>query len=451
MKDNLWSPVRLWAPARRSTVSAPHLPLSSRQRDAAVETSQTTAYEVKIIPVNLIDDSGPDPSRQGKPNKEKDQELARSVRSHKCLFHPVGVRPVEGTDRYELIFGRRRLRAVREILKLGEIEAKIFTGITDADAEMAAIDENLWQKPLSKVEYYAALAKWSKLYEAKHPETKGYRAGAIASKKVRAERKAQGSGSPPGMSARSTSQGDCHAADPASPGLEPNEEPAPSRAEALASATGQSKSSAGRDIRVAESFNAEQLAAMDARGLTKTDLYTLAKIKNDEERSWAVNLAASGMEVEEAIATARRKAAESETGKKPAAGQTGNDRPDDTQTHAEWIAKYCRRLRDRLGANTAAFDRSAALYRDTMKERKAFKKNTERAVAKSVDGSGSTKRRGLARMIDQLCALNHPRDWHVCGACNGSGQKNPAVCIGGPSPCENCRGEGFKLSWESPR
>ena len=81
-------------------------------------------------------------------SQEKIEELARSIRE-KGVIQPVLVRAV-AEDRYELIAGERRLRAVKH-LGLSEIPA-IVRRVADADLLEISIIENIQREELNPIE-----------------------------------------------------------------------------------------------------------------------------------------------------------------------------------------------------------------------------------------------------------------------------------------------------------
>ncbi|MCA1686928.1 MAG: ParB N-terminal domain-containing protein, partial [Planctomycetia bacterium] len=85
----------------------------------------------RVIPLSQIDLPGG--GYQAAPyNPTTARRIAESVRAV-GLLQPVGVRPVAGTDRFELIFGRHRVGAYRDVLKEEGIEAIVFDSFDDAD------------------------------------------------------------------------------------------------------------------------------------------------------------------------------------------------------------------------------------------------------------------------------------------------------------------------------
>ncbi len=89
--------------------------------------------------------------------KEKIEELAQSIKE-KGVIQPVLVRAIEG-DRYELIAGERRLRAVQH-LGLEEIPA-IVRRVADADVLEMAIIENIQREDLNAIEEAKAYRRLS--------------------------------------------------------------------------------------------------------------------------------------------------------------------------------------------------------------------------------------------------------------------------------------------------
>ena len=81
-------------------------------------------------------------------SEEKIEELADSIKE-KGVIQPILVRST-GTDRYELIAGERRLRAVKS-LGLNEIPA-IVRRVSDADLLELSIIENVQREELNSIE-----------------------------------------------------------------------------------------------------------------------------------------------------------------------------------------------------------------------------------------------------------------------------------------------------------
>ncbi|WP_280216331.1 ParB/RepB/Spo0J family partition protein [Bacteroides fragilis] len=80
-------------------------------------------------------------------------ELAESIKQQGVL-QPITVRPIAGTDRYEIVFGERRYRA-SVMAEMEEIPV-IVSELTDEVAEEMAITENLQRKDVTPIEEAAA-------------------------------------------------------------------------------------------------------------------------------------------------------------------------------------------------------------------------------------------------------------------------------------------------------
>lgn len=98
------------------------------------------------------------------------KDLMRSIQERGVLTHPITVRP-RPAGGYWLIAGLHRLEAVKR-LKLRTIQAKVLTGLTDNQAELVQIDENLVRADLTAAERAMHLARRKEIYEEEHEETK---------------------------------------------------------------------------------------------------------------------------------------------------------------------------------------------------------------------------------------------------------------------------------------
>lgn len=76
-------------------------------------------------------------------------ELAESIKQQGIL-QPITVRPVAGTDRYEIVFGERRYRA--SVIADMEEMPVIISELTDEAAEETAITENLQREDVTPIE-----------------------------------------------------------------------------------------------------------------------------------------------------------------------------------------------------------------------------------------------------------------------------------------------------------
>ena len=83
-------------------------------------------------------------------------ELAESIKQQGVL-QPITVRPIDGTDRYEIVFGERRYRA--SVIAGSEEIPAIVSELSDETAEEMAITENLQRKDVTPIEEAAAYQK----------------------------------------------------------------------------------------------------------------------------------------------------------------------------------------------------------------------------------------------------------------------------------------------------
>lgn len=127
------------------------------------------ADEIRRLPVDLVDPNPRNPREHF--DEEKINELADSINS-KGLLQPVLVRP--RGERYELVHGERRLRAVKS---LGEerIKAEV-RDLDDSEALEVAITENLQREdvnPLAEARGYRELINEFDLTQAEAADRLG--------------------------------------------------------------------------------------------------------------------------------------------------------------------------------------------------------------------------------------------------------------------------------------
>ncbi len=104
--------------------------------------------------------------------------LAANIAEVGRLRSPIEVRKTRKADQYTLIAGGHRLRAVQS-LGWTEIDAFVFD-LTDDEARLAEIDENLIRHELNPLDRAVFLAERKDLYLRLHPETAAGTAGGKA-------------------------------------------------------------------------------------------------------------------------------------------------------------------------------------------------------------------------------------------------------------------------------
>lgn len=106
------------------------------------------------LPLNLVDE--PIAASREKIDAEKIGTLADDI-SVNGLLQPVGVRGPNDAGRYEIVWGHRRLLAIRS-LRWSHITAKVYT--PDYDPDVARIAENLQREELTPIEEGRECAKF---------------------------------------------------------------------------------------------------------------------------------------------------------------------------------------------------------------------------------------------------------------------------------------------------
>lgn len=105
------------------------------------------------------------------PRKEfslSDIEALSSSISESGLINPITVRPIDGSDKYEIITGERRWRAVC-LLGWDKIPA-IVKNINDRAAQIMALVENLQRENLTPIETALGYSELSKEHGLTHDE-----------------------------------------------------------------------------------------------------------------------------------------------------------------------------------------------------------------------------------------------------------------------------------------
>jgi ParB family chromosome partitioning protein len=117
--------------------------------------SGAAADTVWELPVGQIAVSPSQPRKRF--DSDELNNLAQSIRDH-GLMEPLVVRRLED-GAYRLIAGERRLRAIRDILKLPAVPVRLMKIADDAGAYLLTLEENLQRADLNPVEEAAAFAE----------------------------------------------------------------------------------------------------------------------------------------------------------------------------------------------------------------------------------------------------------------------------------------------------
>ena len=110
--------------------------------------------KLRNLPVDLVKPGKYQPRKTMKP--EAMQELADSIRKQ-GVVQPILVRPLKGTDKYEIIAGERRWRAA-QMVGLHEVPA-VIRNVPDQTAACIALIENIQREDLNPLEEAQTLSR----------------------------------------------------------------------------------------------------------------------------------------------------------------------------------------------------------------------------------------------------------------------------------------------------
>ncbi|QKY70830.1 nucleoid occlusion protein [Lentibacillus sp. CBA3610] len=129
------------------------------KNDTAQDEENYHPDEVTELPIEKIEPNRFQPRSVF--NEEKMQELAQTIHTH-GMIQPIVVRKLEEEDKYELIAGERRWRAV-QTLEWEKIPA-IIRGMTDTEIASVALIENLQREELTVIEEASAYQRLLELH-----------------------------------------------------------------------------------------------------------------------------------------------------------------------------------------------------------------------------------------------------------------------------------------------
>ncbi len=129
------------------------------------DTTQAADGQLRQIPVEFMQRGRYQPRKDM--SSEALEELAESIRTQ-GVMQPIVVRPLAGSNNYELIAGERRWRAA-QMAGLESIPA-IIREIPDETAIAMALIENIQREDLNPMEEAAALARLKEEFELTHQQ-----------------------------------------------------------------------------------------------------------------------------------------------------------------------------------------------------------------------------------------------------------------------------------------
>ncbi len=324
---------------------------------------------------------------------EKIESLMRSVQEH-GLQQAIGV--IENPEilgRHTVVFGRRRLFAVK---KLGweKIDARVLN--CDArTAEMLEITENLDRLELTPHEKDRSMKRWAALYAEFHPEAAP--AARTLAKKVDAEA-ADRDDTADAQRLRRNPKG---------------------VTKAVAERFGVSPRTVQTAAKRASSFTDEERSMLSEAGVTQGRLDAVAAIPDGADKHAVVNLLVAGMAYPDAM--------------KEVLGDAfpGDPEEEESLTDEEFLNQNPHRKR----FDETRYESSALLYRKFQAARIKMAREAGWGAEKKRVGIKTAYFNRAVRFLDAA----HPKDWVVCHDCTRGTTKD------GPNACTKCQGGGFLI------
>ena len=385
--------------------------------------------ETKLIECKHIDVPEAEPATRSF-SKGFATKLARSIKID-GLYNPIVVRPSPAAPgRYILVQGKNRLFATKKVLKEQFIRATVIKDMDAAEAELAAVVENIWRNPLNKAQLALGMQTWYDHWFAKNPP--------LTVKATPPDPEWVGAETEKCQSGNSGTRA-------ASP--EPVADQVADRTESsfdntASAATGRSLRSVRRTKSLGKTFNRDQLEVFVQMQVNETDMTTIAKIKNIDKRAEVVDLISSGMEPSEAIKEVMKDNAPvrdngSQTKAERETKQVAKAEVHVELTDDEWFELYCGEKAAMLG-DPARFKSDALLFRAVSEARHTLRVQIkgELAETKRVGNIGP-----VYALLNRAISMSHPRDFLLCGVCAGKGTKDG-------EKCGRCFGAGYQIKTE---
>ena len=365
------------------------------------------------------------------------ENLAKSIEAQGLLYEPY-VRPVQDKPgKYRVIAGRHRMIACKKYLKWTEITSKVVPeSMTDDEVRAIELADNLWRNNLDDGQLKKALAEWHAIYLKSHPlEGKGSSAKAEKEvKKKLAEAEAKG---------ELVNREDVVAKVAAE---------AKPFSKVLQETLKVSPATAGRLARVAKNLDPTQIDVLEKHDVTNDIYDKLAGLGSKDLIDKAIALIASGMDHAEAVRqAAKAKPTPTPEQKRVAANASkaakAPPKPKEADlTDDDWLAENCELVLKNL-KRKGPYKRDAILYRRIAKTLVSARGSLKKplAEAKHADGNGS-----WWAVVNKFVKTAHPRQWLVCGACEGTGSKmaEPGSEAKTKQKCDKCYGSAYIIKLE---
>jgi ParB-like chromosome segregation protein Spo0J len=386
--------------------------------------------------------------------------------SKEGMHQAVGLRPdPEKPGHYILIYGRHRFYVVSKLCKDEVIRAQVYDAMTPEEAELATLTENACRTNAKPHDRLLTLRRWQEVYKKQYPHLEGKKASgssrwanstkseakqaAIDAEKAADEVAATQAEDSSVQNAHYSSGSDNQSVQvaeslkvPSEPEEKPKKKKTPTYRERVKAITGMSEATITRDTKIIDNLDEDQVWVLDKVQCTKTGMTQIIDATDDKgKRGEIVNVVASGMEIEQAIANVLGTAATA------AAAGTVKEVGDPTKkadaelTDEEWFLKECGSFSDLLSDNDQ-YRADAILYHQISEARGKFRKSIKKAVEDYKKGRQGKKVGWFFLSLYSVLNVSHPNDWQMCGTCGGRGVVDPG------DECKACKGACYKTATE---
>lgn len=415
--------------------------------------------EVKFIPCKSID--VPKVSAEIRSfSKEFAVELANSIKVDTQKV-PIAVRPnPDDPTRYVLINGRHRLYAIKNVLKMDLISARVFDDMGEVEAGLARDVEQLWASPLNDAQHMAALKRWhahwlktlppivpDKPTEYKPRDKRSPDGTPIPDPAPEPTGAAEGSGASAPFD--STEPSDTKARGP----YKPDSHKVSAFDQKVADVTGQTARNVKLKRELSRKFSDEELEVFSLCDVTQSDMQRIADIPDKGQRAHVINLVAAGATTDQAIkevcgAEAPKSPNDSYGARgieKAAKAEAAKETLEPEMTDDAWFEFHCGE-KAKYFRNTHRYKADAILFRKVADTRSLFR-SKHKALLKDI------KKRGVNGsfwgLVNRFISVSHPKDWFICPDCKGTGVKDGTPEDQHVKPnCKKCFGSGYLLKTE---
>ena len=368
-------------------------------------------------------------------SKEFAHNLAASLKEE-GLYNPIAVRPnPEKPGRYILVQGRHRLYAWFRILKEQTIRTTVLPTMDKETAAMAAIAENLWRFEGRKAQRIKMMGLWHDYHSRRHGigvEVKTSvaepAADFVAHSAINSSLPDQTADFVAHSAINSSSTSVAEPAAGTHPPATKKKRGRPKKnkdfVDHAVAATGKCERVVREELRLSRLFSSDELDMFTAQGTTEQQIEAIAGIKDAAKRNELVALIASGMQFEAAW--------KQTPGTEYLFSHREKKNPDDAATpqadpelsDEDWVTTCCADKLALLG-HPEKFKAGAILYRRTAEARARFREGVKGPLA-DIRKAGTTD--PLWGTMYRLVNIAHPKDWHNCPECGGTGEKDGVVC-----------------------